>query len=142
MEIKEKSKRITESIMHGSSGTDHYYKHMGPIMLSDGSKAVAETGQCYWLMDILASYMMTGGVPKDSLVIWRVYRTLKEGQTMDQRLRAGFGPVKVTAAHDWDKDMPIDQYVMQEVLASNIDFDGPYLQMYSRENVIFMPSEN
>ena len=38
------------------SGTEHYYKHMGNLKLTDGTKYLAEKAQCYWLMDIIFSY--------------------------------------------------------------------------------------
>lgn len=38
-------------------GTENYYLHAtGKLVYTDGVKWLAETGQCYWLIDVVASY--------------------------------------------------------------------------------------
>jgi len=39
------------------TGTQHHYKHLFGLTLTDGTKYVAEVCQAYWLMDIVASYL-------------------------------------------------------------------------------------
>ena len=38
-------------------GTEHYYRHMGPIVLTDGAKYLADNAGCYWLYDIVFSVL-------------------------------------------------------------------------------------
>lgn len=38
------------------TGTDHYYRHLKGVILTDGTKYLAEEAGAYWLMDLIASY--------------------------------------------------------------------------------------
>ena len=39
------------------SGTEHYYKIMPNVLMTDGAKFVADNGEAYWLMTAIASYL-------------------------------------------------------------------------------------
>ena len=39
------------------SGTEHYYKIMPNVLMTDGAKFVADNGEAYWLMIAIASYL-------------------------------------------------------------------------------------
>lgn len=39
--------------------TDEYHKWFGGMLITDGVKAMGEMYQCYWLIDIVASYQPT-----------------------------------------------------------------------------------
>lgn len=38
------------------TGSDAVHRHLGPVVLTDGAKYLAENAKAYWLMDIIASY--------------------------------------------------------------------------------------
>ena len=37
------------------TGTEHYHRHQSWLLLTDGAKWLAESAECYWLYDIIAS---------------------------------------------------------------------------------------
>jgi hypothetical protein len=39
------------------TGTEHYYRHQGNIVLTDGAKFLADAAGCYWLYDIVWSVL-------------------------------------------------------------------------------------
>ena len=39
------------------SGTEHYYRIMPNVLMTDGAKFVADNGEAYWLMTAIASYL-------------------------------------------------------------------------------------
>ena len=40
------------------TGTEHYYPLWPKVLLTDGTKYLAETVGCYWLMDAIASHVL------------------------------------------------------------------------------------
>jgi hypothetical protein len=132
--------KITMSIINGSPGTDAYYRYTMGFTLTDGVRAVAEIGECFWLLDVIISYLGFKSTGKD-FSVWRCYRKTMEGQTMGERL-ATTGPVQVIGADDWDGDEPINLIASQYIEYSTIDFEGPYLEIFSQDGILFMPSEN
>ncbi len=54
--IKNETAQKLKMNLQRFSGTDHWYKHqLSPLTYTDGVKYLAETAQCYWLIDIVAS---------------------------------------------------------------------------------------
>ena len=39
------------------TGTEHYYRHINGLVLTDGTKYLADEAGAYWLMDVIASYL-------------------------------------------------------------------------------------
>ena len=39
------------------TGTDHYYRHLGKFVYTDGIKYMAETAEAYWLLDVIFSHV-------------------------------------------------------------------------------------
>lgn len=39
------------------TGTEHYYRLYPKVVLTDGTRYLAESAGCYWLMDLYASYL-------------------------------------------------------------------------------------
>lgn len=56
------------------SGSEHYYQHLHPLLLTDGSKFLADEAGCYWLMDIVALRMCPALAGKDSFFVVDVER--------------------------------------------------------------------
>lgn len=48
-----------EQVLSNNRGTEHHYKHTlcSYLLYTDGIKDMAETLQCYWLVDMIASYI-------------------------------------------------------------------------------------
>ena len=49
-------KNITEADLAMFTGTSRYYRLMPNHLLTEGAKYLADNAECYWLMDVIASY--------------------------------------------------------------------------------------
>lgn len=49
------NKNELKSNLSQFTGTSQYYKYLPPYLLTDGVQYLAETAQCYWLLDIIWS---------------------------------------------------------------------------------------
>jgi len=47
------------------TGTDHYYRHLGKFVYTDGVKYMAETAGAYWLLDVVFSHVADVYANKD-----------------------------------------------------------------------------
>ena len=56
------------------SGTESYYQFHSGILLTDGTKYLAEVCRCYWLFDVIASYQHDPRISSVDLQCW----TLKQ----------------------------------------------------------------
>jgi hypothetical protein len=54
-------------------GTEKYYAHfMGISVYTDGVKAMADTFEAYWLIDLVVSYQMVKSVRTKPFQIWTI----------------------------------------------------------------------
>ena len=53
-------------------GTEQYYRHMGNVVLTDGTKYLAERAGAYWLMDIVASFQTEKKVACEHFQFWNL----------------------------------------------------------------------
>jgi hypothetical protein len=49
---------------------DNYYKFTYGMLLTDGSKALADEFQCYWFLDIISSYQPQ--LQKEDFQVWHL----------------------------------------------------------------------
>lgn len=49
---------LTQELQH-FTGTTAYFRLFPKVLLTDGTKYLAEHAGCYWLMDVFASYLLT-----------------------------------------------------------------------------------
>lgn len=54
------------------TGTEHYYKHPFGIKFTDGVKYLADECQCYWLLDIVASYQFDINVKNEDFQVFKL----------------------------------------------------------------------
>jgi hypothetical protein len=55
------------------SGTESYYRHsFGTITYTDGIKYLAEKAECYWLIDIVASYQIDKRVKAEPFQVFQL----------------------------------------------------------------------
>lgn len=52
-----------EMDLSGFTGTEFYYRYTGRALLTDGTAYLAKEAECFWLMDVIASYIPT--LPSD-----------------------------------------------------------------------------
>lgn len=56
------------------TGTERYYQHLHPLVLTDGAKCLAEEAGCYWLMDTVALKMCPAVAGKDTFFVVDILR--------------------------------------------------------------------
>lgn len=109
-------------------GTEHYYKHFTGIKYTDGIKYLADKTNCYWFIDIIASYQQQGfldrsGVIKDiPFQIWK----LKTNEA---------GGALVTMREDTNRPSMISHAIL------HTDFPLDEIEVYCIGGVILLKSE-
>ena len=53
--------------------TDGYHKWLGGLLITDGVQAMGEMYQCYWLIDIVASYQPS--LRREGFQVWKFEKT-------------------------------------------------------------------
>lgn len=54
-------------------GTSGYYPYINRLLLTDGSLALAEKFQCFWFLDVIASYQDEIQLdPKEGPQVWKL----------------------------------------------------------------------
>ena len=48
---------IDQTSLSAFTGTEHYYRFGRKHLLTDGTKYLAEQGECFWMMDAIASHL-------------------------------------------------------------------------------------
>ena len=54
------------------TGTEHYYKHFMGLTYTDGINYLAESCECYWLLDIVASYQSDTKMKKQPFQVYKM----------------------------------------------------------------------
>lgn len=54
------------------TGTSQYYRYIGKFLLTDGAKFVADSNQCYWLMDIIVSWQSEPKLKNEYFQSWKL----------------------------------------------------------------------
>ena len=105
-------------------GTTQYYRHWSGLKLTDGVKFLADATNCYWLLDVIASYQ------KEALND----RCLREIQFWELRVSHD-GSATVVCRRDLD-DVAFEQKIPVT------DFPLQYVKLYVENGVILLPSEH
>lgn len=50
---------LTQSDLSQFTGTEHYFRHFGGLLYTDGVKYLADKAGAFWLLDAIASYQST-----------------------------------------------------------------------------------
>jgi hypothetical protein len=61
-----------EAELQQFTGTEHYYKYMFNIVLTDGTKYLADRAGAYWLMDVVASWQTAKKVACERFQLWKL----------------------------------------------------------------------
>lgn len=54
------------------TGADNYYRYLCGLLITDGAKALADRFQCYWFLDIIASYQYD--LKDEEFQVWTLQR--------------------------------------------------------------------
>jgi hypothetical protein len=114
-----------ETTLAQFTGTEgyHTFSTLSNLVITDGVKYLADKTNCYWFLDIIASYQRKCN--KDPM--------LKEFQIWTLTTKNGKG--KVICERDKDDPKPITQKIKYT------DFSLQTIKLYCMNNVILLPSE-
>ncbi|GAH47828.1 unnamed protein product [marine sediment metagenome] len=105
------------------TGTEHHYKHSTGLRYTDGIKYLADKTNCYWFIDVIASYQGQLVVDADfPFQIWKI--KVNEDKS-----------ALVTMREDTDNPVIIRQKV------GYTDFPLAEIEVYCINNVILLKSE-
>jgi len=110
------------------TGTEHYYKHFTGLKYTDGIKYLADKTNCYWFIDIVASYQQSnltdafGQVKDINFQIWTL-RVFKDRTAV------------VTMKEDTDGEPRVSQDI------EYTDFPLDEIEVYCIDNVMLLKSE-
>lgn len=65
------NKEEINSILRNFIGTYHYYRDSG-VVHTDGVHWLAENCECFWLLDVIASWQRKANVRKEEFQIWKL----------------------------------------------------------------------
>jgi hypothetical protein len=116
MEAKE-IKRFEEGLT-GFYGTEAYHKlTLTPLNCTDGVKYLAENGNCFWLIEAIASYRR-----KEPFQVWKLKVGDRQSAVLTMREDTD-SPVLVEQKFDWT------------------DFPLPEIKLWLIDGVLLLPSE-
>lgn len=122
-----------KAALEGFSGTEGYTRYLGGLLLTDGVRFLAENGECFWLLDIIASYQPK--CKKDASLREMQFWTLKRNKTTSGAVvtcEDGNGKVKITQRIEFT-DFPMDE-VKVWVEFGSVDMINPaYVAMLPNE---------
>lgn len=131
---------LTESDLAQFTGTSGYHSHFTGMLYTDGVQYLAEQGQCYWLINAIASYQHK--LRRDQYLVdfqlW-ILSVAMEGQRKYPfiEIENDNGCV-LTCWRDTPKE-GIKPAVSQQI--EYTDFPLIELKLYACRNVLMLPSE-
>jgi hypothetical protein len=118
--MKSKSEIINE--LNQFCGTEHYYRHLFGIVYTDGVKFLAEECQCYWLIDLVASYQSDSKVKLEEFQVYKL---------------------TVNVDHSAVVEITDGNYnIIQTQDLEFTDFPLPEVTLWFTNNVLYLPSEH
>ena len=109
-------------------GTEHYYKHFTGLKYTDGIKYLADKTNCYWFIDVIASYQQSnltdafGQVKDIHFQIWKL-RVTENSKGL------------VTMCEDIDEPILVSQWI------EHTDFPLDEIEVYCIDGVVLLKSE-
>ena len=87
------------------TGTAHYYRINPHVVLTDGAKYLVDSTSCYWLIDLIASYVIQPGFDSQDFVVINMRVTERQAEI---NLDDGNGNMLATQQIEFT-DFPLDQ---------------------------------
>lgn len=109
--------------------SETHYKHWLGILYTEGIKTLADQGECYWLLDAVASYQPKRAIKSNpnlrEFQLWLL--TVNENQSA------------VLACYE-DSPSTCDPVITQDIPST--DFPLPEIKLYVEYGVLLLPSEH
>ena len=116
-----KAEEIKE-MLNQFTGTENYYRHPFGIKFTDGIKTLADECQCYWLIDIVASYQFEKKVKEQEFQVYK----LKVHEDKSATLNIEDGNCNIIATQEIEfTDFPLDE-----------------IEIWFSNGVCYLPSEH
>ena len=117
------TKTLQEADLRQFTGTETWYRHplARKVLYTDGVQHVAENGEAYWLIDILAFAQEIPALAAESFQFWTL--TVRPDHAATLACEGGNGKVVHT------QEIPFT------------DSPLPVIKFYVTDNVILLPSE-
>lgn len=88
------------------TGSQEFYKHPFGIIYTEGIKFLADSCECYWLIDLIASYQFESKVKKEEFQVYK----LKVNKNRTARVKIEDGNNHLIAYQDIEyTDFPLDK---------------------------------
>lgn len=102
-----------QSALAQFTGTERYYRIYPQVMLTDGTKYLADTAGCYWFMDVYASHLAMIDANVESFTCLKL---IKRGHGADIVIEDG-NTHQLAQQHFEYTDFPLDTFVFHAVWA-------------------------
>ncbi len=113
---------LTNTDLQQFSGSQEFFKHwLGRFRFTEGVHYLAEKGECYWLMDAIASHQTNPKLRNQPFQLW----TLR---------RVGAGAVLTCQTDTYAPSL-----VTQDIEFT--DFPLDYIKLYLEDGTLFLPAE-
>ena len=110
------------------TGTDHYYRHLGKFVYTDGVKYMAETANAYWLLDVIFSNVADIYANKDI--------DAEQKEFLVCSLTVSDGDAALFTVDDGNDNILATQKI------EYTDFPAHSVKLYVENNVALLPSEH
>jgi uncharacterized protein DUF6876 len=113
------SKEEINRTLPNFTGTENYHKFLCGTFLSDGVKYIADSAECYWLLNILVSVQQLPKVKKEDFQVLKFNR-----ESMTVRIEDG------------------DNNVVYKQKIQLTDFPLDEITIWFANHIIYLPSEH
>ena len=121
--MQNNSLKNLEQDLAGFIGTQNYYRHsIGNFSYTDGVKYLADTANCYWLLDVIGSHILKPRIRKILFQVWEL--TVNENRNAVITMR---------------EDTNLPAVVEQKIPFT--DFPLKKIKLYFIDDVLMLPSE-
>ena len=114
------AKEIKENLPY-FTGTEYYYRYYFGIKLTDGVKYLADSCECYWLLDLVASYQIEPKIKKEEFQVYKL--RVKEDKSATIEVSDGNKNILATQEIEFT-DFPLEK-----------------IEIWLINNVVLLPSE-
>lgn len=104
------------------TGSENYYQHLFGIVYTDGIKYLAEVCQCYWLIDLVASWQTDPKVKQEDFQVFKL--RVNEDKSAHVSIEDGNDNIIATQEIEFT-DFPLDE-----------------IDLWFANKVVYLPSEH
>lgn len=119
---------VANDQLHGFTGTEEWHKYLYGLLLTDGAKALADKFECWWFLDIVASYQPQLRKKGLEYQYWTLQR------------HEGKETATVTCWSMANTTNPKYRVLKQEIAFTT--FEPDFAQIWLKNDVLLLPTED